>query len=87
MTMTIIVSLVVAIILIGLVLRSVLKASQGSGYTSLGTLRSATTHKASISPKPQRKPQPSTPPKGETAGTSPQPKPTVSPRNDAPHHC
>ena len=77
MTMTIILSLIVAIILIGLVLRSVLKTSQDSGYTSLGTLNSPTTHKASIPPKPQ----PSTPSKSETAGTSPQPNPTVSPRN------
>ena len=76
MTMTIILSLIVAIILIALVLRSVLKTSQDSGYTSLGTLNSATTHKASIPPKPQ----PSTPPKSETAGTTPQPNPTVSPR-------
>ena len=76
MTMTSILSLIVGIILIGLVLRSVLKTSQDSGYTSLGTLNSATTHKASIPPKPQ----PSTPSKSETAGTSPQPNPTVSPR-------
>jgi hypothetical protein len=74
--MTIILSLIVAIILIALVLRSVLKTSQDSGYTSLGTLNSATTHKASIPPKPQ----PSTPSKSETAGISPQPNPTVSPR-------
>ncbi len=66
MTMTIILSLIVAIILIALVLRSVLKTSQDSGYTSLGTLNSATTHKASIPPKPQRKPQPN---------------PTISPRS------
>jgi len=74
--MTIILSLIVGIILIALVLRSVLKTSQDSGYTSLGTLNSATTHKASIPPKPQ----PSTPSKSETAGTTPQPNPTVSPR-------
>ena len=75
--MTILLSVIVATILIGLVARTFLKSSQSSGYTSLGTLKSVTAPRPPLPPKQQPPPLPK-------PSISPQPKPTVSLQIDEP---
>jgi len=78
--MIIILSLIVMSIAIGLILRAVVKTSRNSGYTSLGTLESQATAKASI---PGNKKSLATPETTSKARVSTSREVRISPQRDA----